>query len=120
MSGASRYTRAISANVEEIERRLRMLEQNLEDLGTRASANARDTADGLSDTIAATLAGLADRIRRSAGSVGDQSAAFSKDAAKYGGVALRRISNEVGHRPLLTLAIAVGVGVLIGVTSKKR
>jgi len=123
MSGSSRYTRAISANVGEIERRLRLLEQNLEDLGGRASSNARDTAESLGDTIASTLAGLADRVRRSAGSmagsVSDQSATISRDAAKYSGVALRRISSEVGNRPLLTLVIAVGIGVLIGAASKR-
>jgi hypothetical protein len=33
MLGSSRYSRAISTNVEEIDRRLRLLEQNLEKIG---------------------------------------------------------------------------------------
>jgi hypothetical protein len=43
MAGSSRYTRAISSEVGEIERRLRILEKGLEKLGARASANARGT-----------------------------------------------------------------------------
>lgn len=120
MSGSSRYTRAISANVGEIERRLRLLEQNLEGIGTRASSSARETAEGLGDAIASTLTGLAERFRRSANSVSGQSALISRDAAKLGGVALRRLSNEVENRPLLTLGVAIGVGILIGVVSSRR
>jgi len=58
MSGSSRYSRAISANVEEIDRRLRLLEQNLEKIGARASTNAGETAEGLVDAIASALAGV--------------------------------------------------------------
>jgi ElaB/YqjD/DUF883 family membrane-anchored ribosome-binding protein len=118
MSGSSRYTRAISAEVGEIERRLRALEKDLERVGSRASANARDTAEGLSDAIAGALGGWADRFRQSAVSLGDQSASLSKDAAKLGGSALQRVSAETGAHPLVALAVAVGVGVLIGVASR--
>jgi hypothetical protein len=37
------YSRAISANVEQIDRRRRWLERNLEKIGARASTNARET-----------------------------------------------------------------------------
>jgi hypothetical protein len=42
----------------------------------------------------------------------------SDEAAKLGNDALRRLSNEVEHRPLITLAIAVGVGILVGLASR--
>jgi hypothetical protein len=32
--------------------------------------------------------------------------------------ALRRLSNEVEHRPLVTVAVAVGVGILVGLASR--
>lgn len=120
MSGASRYTRAISAEVGAIERRLRALEKDLEKMGGRASANARDTAEGLGDTIAAALGGWADRFRQSAASIGGQSASLSKDAAKLGGSALQRVSAETEAHPLFALAVAIGVGVLIGMAGRSR
>ena len=128
MSGSSRYTRAISAEVGEIERRLRLLEKDLEKIGARASASAKDTAEGLGDTIASALSGWGDRFRQSAVSLGDQSARvgkdlgkdLGKDAAKLGIRALSRVSEETGQRPLFALAVAVGVGVLIGVASRSR
>jgi hypothetical protein len=39
----------------------------------------------------------------------------TQEAAKLGNDALRRLSNEVEHRPLVTLAVAVGVGILVGI-----
>jgi len=43
MSGAQRYSRTISAEVGEIERRLRALERNLERAGGAASATSART-----------------------------------------------------------------------------
>jgi hypothetical protein len=31
---------------------------------------------------------------------------------------VRRLSNEVEHRPLVTVAVAVGVGILVGLASR--
>ena len=124
MSGSSRYTRAISAEVGDIERRLRLLEKDLEKIGARASSNAKDAAEGLGDAIASALSGWGDRFRQSAVSLGDQSARIGKDlgkdAAKLGIRALSRVSEETGRHPLFALAVAVGVGVLIGVASRNR
>ena len=120
MSGSSRYSRAIAAEVGDVERRLRSLEKTLEKIGTRASTSARDSADGFGDAIASALLGWSDRFRQSAASLGDQSAAMGaamgKDATKLGGVALRRVSEETEAHPLF--AVAVGVGVLIGMASR--
>ncbi|MGD0332139.1 MAG: hypothetical protein ABSA90_02655 [Xanthobacteraceae bacterium] len=119
MSGSARYSRAISANVEEIDRRLRLLEQNLERIGARASTNARETAEGLGDAIASALAGWTGRFRQGASTLSGQSASLGKDTARLGSAALRRLSDETEHRPLFALAVAVGVGVLIGLVIRK-
>lgn len=123
MSGSARYSRAISANVDEIDRRLRLLERNLEKIGARASSNARQTAKGLGDAIASALAEWAGRFRQDASTLGGQSASLGKnlgkDTARLGRAAFRRLSDETEHRPLFALAVAVGVGVLIGLVSRK-
>jgi ElaB/YqjD/DUF883 family membrane-anchored ribosome-binding protein len=120
MAGSSRYTRAISSEVGEIERRLRILERSIEKLGARASSNARDTADGLGEAVASALSSWVERFRQSASSLGDESAALGKDAARYGTAALNQISNETEQRPLIAVAVALGVGILIGMAMHSR
>jgi hypothetical protein len=51
-------------------------------------------------------------------SFGDQSAAIGKDAAKLGSSALKGLSHETERHPFFALAVAVGVGVLIGMVSR--
>ena len=114
---ASSYTRAISSEVGDIERRLQALQRGLEKL---PSSNARNGADGLGEAVAAALAGWADRFRQGASSVSDQSASFGKDAARFGTAALSRISSETEQRPLIAVAVALGVGVLIGMAMHRR
>jgi hypothetical protein len=94
MADSSHYTRAIASEVGEIERRLRILQNGLEKVGSRASSNARDTADGLSGAVASALSSWPDRFRQGASSLGDQPATFGKDAARYGTAALSQISKE--------------------------
>jgi ElaB/YqjD/DUF883 family membrane-anchored ribosome-binding protein len=120
MAGSSRYTGAISSEVGEIERRLRILEKGLEKLGARASSNARDTADGLGEVVASALSSWAERFRHGASSLGDQSAAFGKDTARYGTAALSQISKETEEHPLIAIAVALGVGILIGMATRGR
>jgi hypothetical protein len=66
------------------------------------------------------LSSIADRFRGRADSLGDEAMRFGSEAAKLGNVALRRLSKEVEHRPLVTLAVAIGVGLLVGVASHRR
>jgi ElaB/YqjD/DUF883 family membrane-anchored ribosome-binding protein len=120
MAGSSRYTRALSSEVGEIERRLRILERSIEKLGARASSNARDTADGLGEAVASALSSWVERFRQSASSRGDESAALGKDAARYGTAALNQISNETEQRPFIAVAVALGVGILIGMAMHSR
>jgi hypothetical protein len=70
MTGSSRYTRAISHEVEDIERRLRRLQHGIERQGKGASSNARDAAEGLSEALGSALSNWADRFRDGAASIG--------------------------------------------------
>ena len=52
--------------------------------------------------------------------VGGEAAQFSDNAVRIGSDALRSLAHEVEHRPLLTLAVAVGVGALAaGIRSRR-
>jgi ElaB/YqjD/DUF883 family membrane-anchored ribosome-binding protein len=120
MTGSSRYTRAISSEVGDIERRPRILQEGVEKLGRRASSDARDTADGLGEAVASALSSWADRFRNGTSSLGEQSAAYGKDAARYTTAALDQIAKETERRPLIAIAIALGVGILIGIAAGGR
>ena len=110
MLGQSGYSRAMLPNVREIERRLRSLEQQFERVGDRTSASTAEVAER-AGAVPPVLSSIADRFRGGAHSMSDE-------AAKLGNDALRRLSNEVEHRPLVTLAVAVGVGILVGLASR--
>ena len=114
MSGSSRFGQLTSAQTGEIERRLQALEKRLNEIGARASTNGRDIIGDLSDVIASALSTWADRFRQGAGTVGDQSAALGKDAARLGTMALDRIGDESRRRPLVAVAVALSAGLLIG------
>ena len=120
MTAQSRYAGAISSEVGDIERRLQAVQRGIEKLATRASSNARDSAEGLSEAVASALSNWADRFRQGANSLGDQSAAFGKDAARYGTAALSQISKETEQRPLVAIAVALGIGILIGMATRGR
>jgi ElaB/YqjD/DUF883 family membrane-anchored ribosome-binding protein len=124
MLGQFGHSRAMSANVSdnvgEIERRLRSVEQRLERVGGRASASAAQTADHVGETIATGLTSIADRFREVANSMSDEASKMGSEAAKLGNDALRRLSKEVEHRPLVTLAVAVGVGILVGLVRRRH
>jgi ElaB/YqjD/DUF883 family membrane-anchored ribosome-binding protein len=129
MFSRSGYSRALSAEMSEMERRLRSLEkqvgragsrgwraleQQLERTGSRVSAGAGQASDRIGDSVASALSDIADRFR------GGEAAKLGHDAAKLGNDALRRIADEVEHRPLVTLAIAAGVGFLAGLAASRH
>jgi hypothetical protein len=81
-------------------------------------------AERIGDAITPVLNEIADRLRRGQQLTSDEAARFGTEAVKIGGrlgnEALDRISTEVEHRPLATLALALGLGVLIGIAATRR
>jgi len=103
-------------NWDEIERRLNSVEHTLRHDGRRL-AKAMPSTDQVGDLVASVLNGVAERFRGV--SVGDEAARLGNEAAKFGNYAVTRVSKEVAHRPLIALGIAVGVGVLLGLASRR-
>ena len=96
--------------LDDVERRLSRLS------GMLPSVASAPKADRMSDTIASALNDIADRfssrarsVSKDAGRIGER---VTADAMQFGDDALRRVAREVEHRPLVTLAIAVGIGAL--------
>ena len=124
MFSQSGYSRAMSADLAEIERRLRALESRLERAGCRTASGAVPAADRMGDAIASALSDMSDRFRDGSRSVGGGALKLgndaAKEAAKLGSDALQRLADEVERRPLTTLAIAAGVGLIVGLAAHRH
>jgi ElaB/YqjD/DUF883 family membrane-anchored ribosome-binding protein len=109
---------AFAPSISAIEGRLRALEGELERVGRkagrRAAANASVAGDHIGDAIASAVTEIVDRFRSGRRFAGDEAVRFGNEASKLGNNALERVASEVEHRPLITLAVAIGVGILIG------
>ena len=113
---------AFDRNISALEGRLHALEDQIDKLGRsagrRASANVSAAGDHVGDAIAAAVTEIVDRFRSGRRLAGDEAMRFGNEAAKFsakvGNDALERVASEVEHRPLVTLAVAIGIGVLIG------
>ena len=99
----------------DLDRMLADLEQRLSRLSrtaARASAAAPNTAGRIGDTIASALGMMAERFRGRASTLGHDVSELSDDALRAGNNALRKLTRDVDHRPLVLLAVAAGVGLL--------
>jgi len=66
---------------------------------------------------------IEDRFRTGQRLAVDEAASLGNEAvktgARIGNDALERIATQARHRPLVTLAVAVGVGILIGIAGRR-
>jgi ElaB/YqjD/DUF883 family membrane-anchored ribosome-binding protein len=119
---------AFASNVTAIEERVRALENKIERLGRttgrRASAGMSAAGDQISDAIAVAVTEILDRFRSGRRLAADEAARLGDEAAKLGARvgndALHRMAREVKHRPLIALAVAIGIGILIGSVARAR
>jgi hypothetical protein len=119
---------SFAPHISAIEGHLRALEGELGQIGRkagrRASNRLSDAGDQIGDAIAPILSDLIDRIRNGRRLAGDEAARYGNEAFKagtrIGNDTLSRIATEAEHRPLVTLAVAIGVGILIGMAGRRR
>lgn len=142
---SSRGGYSATAEIAEINELIGDLEARLERLnrvaareGASAASAAGTAASNVSDAVIEALAGMADRVRESAQVVGHEFSGrvrngahdmterlgegarqAADDAFRFGGEAFKRIADEAERRPLMTLAIAAGVGYLAGLAGRR-
>jgi ElaB/YqjD/DUF883 family membrane-anchored ribosome-binding protein len=113
----ARKSRTPSDDIADIEREIsglmRDLESRVSRLNSLSRSGASNAATAASDYVSETLSDTAERLR-------DGAHAMTDEASKLGGDALRRIEEEVEQRPLLTLAIAAGIGFLAGMAGRRH
>jgi len=98
-------------NVASIQRHLSAVEKELENIGRiaghRGSAAARTAFEQIGDALTSVVSDMMERFREG----GRQTVQVG---SSYGNSAIRRVSAEVQGQPLVTLGVALGIGVLIG------
>ena len=106
----------VAEDIASIEREIGQLMHDIESRVGRLNALARRSAKGAAsdaaEFVSNSVSDAADRLRNGASTV-------SEEAARVSGDAIRRIEDEIGHRPLLTLAIAAGIGFLAGMAGRR-
>jgi ElaB/YqjD/DUF883 family membrane-anchored ribosome-binding protein len=119
---------AFDTDVSAIKGRLRALENALERIGQtagqRTSAGISAAGENVSDAITAAVTEVVDRFRNGRRLAGDEASRLGNDIAKFGAKvgndSLHRMASEIEHRPLVALAVAVGVGILIGMAGRRH
>jgi ElaB/YqjD/DUF883 family membrane-anchored ribosome-binding protein len=109
-------------SVTAIQKHLGAVEKELEKIGRmggrRASAAATTASEQIGDAISTILSDMVDRFRKGGELAGDQAGRLGNQAldlgSKYGNDALERVAEQAEERPLLTVGVALGIGILIG------
>ena len=109
-------------SVTAIQQHLGAVEKELEKIGRiagrRTSIAAVGAAEQIGDAVSTIVNDMMDRFRQGRQMAGGQAGRLGNEAldlgAKYSNDALRRIADEIENRPLVTIAVALGIGILIG------
>jgi len=106
---------------------LRAIEKELGGIGRSAGRNASASAAAAGNQVAEAiwpiLNDIIDRFGRGQRAAVEDAASFGNEAvkisARIGGAALGRIATQAKTRPLAAFAVAIGVGILIGVAVRR-
>jgi ElaB/YqjD/DUF883 family membrane-anchored ribosome-binding protein len=117
----------LSAIVDQLRAIERQIEKQLDGIGknsgSRAAATSASAGSQFAEAIAPILNDVLDRLRRGQRLAADDAVSIGNKAATIGAQVgtdtAQRIATQARNQPLLTLAVAVGVGVLIGLAARR-
>jgi hypothetical protein len=111
---------AIAGHLRAIENELGVIGRGA---GRRASTTASAAGNQVADAIWPILNDIVDRFGRGQRAAVDGAGSFGNEAvkvgARVGNDALDRIATQTKNRPLVAFAVAIGVGILIGVAVRR-
>jgi ElaB/YqjD/DUF883 family membrane-anchored ribosome-binding protein len=109
-------TQAVTPDIADMQAEVRQLMSDLEDrierLNMLTKRGAGHAVDGVNDLVYGAVSGATDRVRDNAQSVTD-------DVTKMSSQAMRDVAAQIDKRPLLTLAIAAGIGFIAGLARRQ-
>lgn len=103
---------AIETLMSDLERRL----NRLSSLSDKARGEVSGATGDIGDFVSDALAGIMKRVRESAA---DVSQSAMDEAARVGNDAVKKIADQADQRPMTVLAIAAGIGFLIGFANRR-
>jgi ElaB/YqjD/DUF883 family membrane-anchored ribosome-binding protein len=123
-SGMIAVRNGMSGDVKAMQTEIRSLAGDLQDRLARLNGISRQGAahagEGVQDFIADTLDQLTSKaVQHFAEPMQERVSELTDGAARMGNKAIKRVSREIDRRPLLTLAIAAGVGYLAGMATRR-
>jgi ElaB/YqjD/DUF883 family membrane-anchored ribosome-binding protein len=108
---STRTKAAVSDEIARIETLIEDLEKRLRRLNDSVKTEASGASSDINDFVSEALAGIMARVRESAGEITDR---VADKAMKAGSSAYRKVGEEIDAYPLTALAIAAGIGFLLG------
>ena len=105
----------VAAMRAEIDDMIASLEERIQKFNQITKLGAAHATEGANDVLLNAISGLTGQMT---GRVQSTAESVSDDVARFGGQALKRVVTEIDKRPLLTLAIAAGIGFLAGLARR--
>jgi len=103
----------VAEDIVNIEREIGELMHDIEARVGKLQSLAKRSAQHAAEGASGFVSDAADSVKNGAHAISDE-------ASRMTGDAMRRIEEEVGQRPLLTLAIAAGIGFLAGMAGRRH
>ena len=107
---------AAADEIAAIEDLMNDLEKRLRRLSGVARGEAAGASSDVSDFVNETLGNIMERVRDSAANMGRS---VADETSRVGTDAIKRLTDEVEHRPLVMLGIAAGIGFLAGLANRR-
>ena len=112
---------AASEEIAAIETLMGDLEKRLRKLNSSAMQHASEIGSDASEYVRESISDIAERLQAGAQSlsenVSDEASRLGNEALDFGSDVIQKLEDEIEQRPLLTLAIAAGIGFLIGMAT---
>ncbi len=113
----TRAAKSVAADeIAAIEDLMNDLEKRLRRLSGAAKGEAAGATADVSDFVSESLSNIMDRVRDSAATMGKS---VADETSRVGSDAIKRLTDEVEHRPLVMLGIAAGIGFLAGLANRR-
>ncbi|MEI7805855.1 MAG: hypothetical protein WCI56_11040 [Hyphomicrobiales bacterium] len=115
MTTRSKVAASTADEIAAIEDLMSDLEKRLRRLNGNAKREISGASSDINEFVNDALSGIMKRVRDGSSTVAES---VADEATKMGGDALKRIVDEVEHRPMAMLAVAAGIGFLFGITRR--
>ena len=122
--GLRRTARATSLDMGDVGQLVHELQQGLAQLAAFVATNAREAGTAVPERLSAVVPdGLTERLAELSQRVGTtlrhNARNVGNEATRVGTGAWHRLEDEMVHRPLLVIAVAAGIGFLIGALNRR-